>query len=105
LLSLSAGQNGIYRGKELSQNSLCFLRAPRIPARNDQISVFFRGASRKFKYHMVKWRNITKPKANGGLGILDTQLFTECLITKWIWKISEQPDELWCRLIRAKCWL
>jgi hypothetical protein len=26
----------------------------------------------------------------------------DCLLVKWIWKIFEEPDELWFKIIKAK---
>jgi hypothetical protein len=26
----------------------------------------------------------------------------ECLTVKWIWKIHQEPDELWIRILKAK---
>jgi hypothetical protein len=63
---------------------------------------FWRGAGIEFKYHMVKWQAVCRPKEFGGLGIINTMLFNECLITKWIWKIYKQKDNLWVRLLTAK---
>jgi hypothetical protein len=38
----------------------------------------------------------------GGLGIINTQNFNECLIAKWIWKMYHQLESLWVRLLKAK---
>lgn len=54
---------------------------------------FWRGTSRKFKYHMVRWDAVTRPKIHVGLGILDTRRLNECLLVKWIWKIYKQPED------------
>lgn len=37
-------------------------------------------------------------KIHGGLGIINTDIMNQCLLTKWIWKI----EELWCKLLKAK---
>jgi hypothetical protein len=50
---------------------------------------FWQEAGHDFKYHMVKWISICKPKIHGGLGIINTYLMNQCLITKWIWKIEK----------------
>jgi hypothetical protein len=63
---------------------------------------FWQGAGDDFKYHMAKWISICKPKTHGGLGIINTYLMNQCLITKWIWKIEKGSNELWCRLVRSK---
>lgn len=64
---------------------------------------FWRGDCNKFKYHMVKWENVCLPRDFGGLGILNTRLMNQALLTKWIWRIrSNKPDDLCCQLLRAK---
>lgn len=63
---------------------------------------FWQGAGEAFKYHMAKWLSISKPKAQGGLRILNTYLMNQCLITKWIWKLEKGSNELWYRLLKVK---
>lgn len=63
---------------------------------------FWQGAGDAFKYHMAKWVSISKPKAYGGLGILNTYLMNQCPITNWIWKLEKGSYELWFRLLKAK---
>jgi hypothetical protein len=43
-----------------------------------------------------------RPKEQGGLGILDSRLMNECLLVKWIWKISQGSEETWYKFLRAK---
>lgn len=38
----------------------------------------------------------------GGLGVINTKLMNHCLLTKWIWKIHNNNDELWFRILKAK---
>jgi hypothetical protein len=45
---------------------------------------FWRGASKDFKYHMVKWEAVCRPKGFGGLSIINTHIFNECLMVKWV---------------------
>jgi hypothetical protein len=63
---------------------------------------FWRGVEDKFKYHMVKWVAIYRPRKFGGLGIINTQIINECMMVKWTWKIYQQSDSLWARILRAK---
>jgi hypothetical protein len=51
---------------------------------------------------MIRWSTVYIPKEFGGLGIINTQIFNECLLTKWIWKLNTQPEQLWVRLLKAK---
>jgi hypothetical protein len=63
---------------------------------------FWKGAKDKFKYHMVRWAAVCRPREFGGMGILNTQIFNECMMAKWIWKLYQQKDNLMCRILRAK---
>lgn len=69
---------------------------------NIRSKFFWQGAGDAFKYHMAKWISISKPKAYGGLGIINTYLMNQCLITKWIWKLEKGSNELWFRVLKAK---
>jgi len=51
---------------------------------------------------MASWDMLSRPKDQGGLGIINTKIMNECLLTKWIWKIFKQPDEVWYKLLKAK---
>jgi hypothetical protein len=46
--------------------------------------------------------SINKPKVFGGLGILNTLLMNQCLISKWIWKIEKGSNELCYKILQAK---
>jgi hypothetical protein len=63
---------------------------------------FWEGVGTKRKYHMVDWATVCKPKAFGGLGILNTKSMNIALMIKWIWKIYQNSEGLWVDLIRAK---
>lgn len=45
---------------------------------------FWTGDCDKFKCHMLKWDNVCLPKDFGGLGIINTRIFIESLLMKWI---------------------
>jgi hypothetical protein len=63
---------------------------------------FWQGAEKKKCYHMAKWEMVTRPKDQGGLGILDSRLMNECLLVKWIWKIAQGSNDTWFKLIKGK---
>jgi hypothetical protein len=63
---------------------------------------YWRGAGADFKYHMINWQAVCRPKDFGGLGLINSRIFNECLMSKWIWKLYQQKDSLWARLITAK---
>lgn len=69
---------------------------------NIRANFFWQRANKKSKYNMISWEAITRPKDHGGLGVINTKLMNQCLITKWIWKIHNNNDELWVRLLKAK---
>jgi hypothetical protein len=58
--------------------------------------------SKTFKYHIAKWGDIAIPKEFGGMGIINTRRMNDCLLVKWIWKIVNNDNSLWCRLLQAK---
>jgi hypothetical protein len=45
---------------------------------------FWNGADGDFKYHMIRSDAMCRPMEFGGLGIVNTQTFDECLLVKWI---------------------
>lgn len=45
---------------------------------------------------------MTRPKDQGGLGIINTRLMNDYLLVKWILKIFLEPDSLWFHLLKAK---
>jgi len=62
----------------------------------------WQGTEEKFRYHMTKWKMVSRPKDHGGVGIINIKIMNECLLVKWIWNIHQEPDELWFKLIKAK---
>jgi hypothetical protein len=63
---------------------------------------FWEGSGVKRKYHLVKWVAICRPKKFGGLGITNSKLMNLALLTKWIWKLSQNATGLWVELLKAK---
>jgi hypothetical protein len=62
----------------------------------------WQGGSKTHKYHMAKWEMVTILKEFGDLGIINTRIMNDCLLNKWIWKIVNRNQSLWCRLLYAK---
>ncbi|KAL7161870.1 hypothetical protein ACSBR2_042363 [Camellia fascicularis] len=64
----------------------------------------------KIKIHLVKWLDVTKSVAQGGLGIRRIRDVNVCLLLKWWWKFGNQTNALWRRIICSKykievhCW-
>ena len=63
---------------------------------------FWKGTKEDFRYHLASWEMLCRPKDQGGVGIINTTIMNECLLTKWIWKILKRPNEVWFKLLDAK---
>ena len=63
---------------------------------------FWQGATDKFKYHRAKMDTLCRPKNQGSVGMLNTKIMNDCLLTNWIWKIMKGSEETWCKLLQAK---
>ena len=50
----------------------------------------------------VSWDRLTNPKAMGGLGLRDIQLFNQALLAKLAWRIITVPDCLLARILKGK---
>ncbi|XP_028065584.1 uncharacterized protein LOC114268593 [Camellia sinensis] len=68
------------------------------------------GNDLKRKVHLVKWLEVTKSVAQGGLGIRRIKDVNACLLLRWWWKFGNQTNALWRRVICSKykvevdCW-
>jgi hypothetical protein len=51
---------------------------------------------------MAKMNTISRPKDQGGLGIINTHIMNKCQLVKWIWKIVKSSNEIWYKLLQAK---
>ncbi|XP_028090713.1 uncharacterized protein LOC114290913 [Camellia sinensis] len=58
------------------------------------------GFSRKI--HMVKWKEISKSKQQGGLGVKRIRLMNDCLLLKRWWRFGVEPNALWKQVIDNK---
>ncbi|PNY15474.1 ribonuclease H [Trifolium pratense] len=54
------------------------------------------------KVHWVKWDRVCKPKEEGGLGIRNLKLFNIALLGKWWWRLKNEKDLLWCRVLLGR---
>jgi hypothetical protein len=81
-----------------------FLLHDGIHARFDSLrsKFFWEGAGPKRKYHLVNWPMICRPKEVGGLGLLNTKNMNRALLLKWIWRLYQEEDTIWARIIHAK---
>ncbi|XP_057443962.1 uncharacterized protein LOC130736132 [Lotus japonicus] len=60
------------------------------------------GSEEANKIAWVSWENVCKPKESGGLRVKDLFSFNRGLIGKWIWRYLNEPDSLWCKVIKAQ---
>jgi hypothetical protein len=60
------------------------------------------GCAQSFKYHMMKWENVCRPKSYGGLGIINTRYMNISLLLKWIWKLFYGRQDVPWLLIKNK---
>jgi hypothetical protein len=81
-----------------------FLLHDGIHARFDshQSKFYWEWVGPKRKYHMVSWPTVCRPKEDGGLGLLNTKKMNLALLLKWAWRIYQEEDNIWSKLIRAK---
>lgn len=81
-----------------------FLLGEGIHGKFDKIRArfFWEADAKKRKYHMIRWADLCRPKKQGGLGITNTRFMNLALISKWIWKLAQNDDGLWAKLLKAK---
>ncbi|XP_026420299.1 uncharacterized protein LOC113316302 [Papaver somniferum] len=53
-------------------------------------------------YYPKAWTDICKPKDLGGLGFMNMELFNSAMITKIGWRLDQDKDSLWYKLMDAK---
>lgn len=54
------------------------------------------------KVHLVSWKEVCKPKLDGGLGMRQSTLLNTANMMKVGWNIMNKKDDLWVRVIRSK---
>lgn len=76
-----------------------------------QAAFLWGGSELRRKVHLVKWEEVTKSIANGGLGIRKVRVANSCLLLKWWWRFACESKALWRKVICSKynidecCWL
>ncbi|KAJ0856138.1 hypothetical protein HanRHA438_Chr14g0680971 [Helianthus annuus] len=57
------------------------------------------GESHKMRW--VRWDKLTRAKDKGGLGIGRIRDFNVAMIVKWWWRMREDPDHLWAKVVSS----
>jgi hypothetical protein len=60
------------------------------------------GLTNRRKLCWVKWKDICRPKKEGGLGIRDVRIMNLSLLAKWRWKLLSEGDEVWRSVVVAR---
>lgn len=60
------------------------------------------GIEVKNNIHWVRWNDVCKEKDLVGLAIKSIKDFNLALLSKWQWKILEESNALWKRVLKAR---
>lgn len=69
-----------------------------------KMKIFFWGfkEDKAHNLHYKAWRDVCKPKVEGGIGFIKLYAMNKAFVTKLAWNVSTQTDKTWVKLIRAK---
>ena len=51
------------------------------------------------KKALVAWREVCRPKSEGGLGLIDLNAWNLALMTKALWNLWSKKDSLWVKWV------
>jgi hypothetical protein len=60
------------------------------------------GVGEKRKYHIVRWEVLCKPKEFGGMGFSDTRVRNIYLLSRWIFRLESDSQDLSCQILQKK---
>ena len=60
------------------------------------------GDSGKRQIHWQSWNKLCMNKNSGGMGFRDLRAYNRALLAKKCWRILNNPDALWVRIIKAR---
>ncbi|KAG6627185.1 hypothetical protein CIPAW_15G109000 [Carya illinoinensis] len=70
---------------------------------NRQVRGFWWGQQEKeHRIHWVSWKQMSKSKRSGGLGMRDFEFFNRALLAKQGWRIISSPNSLAARVLKEK---
>lgn len=49
---------------------------------------------------MEDWKEVCRPKNQGGLGLKPLHLWNEALMVKYLWNIENSKDSLWVKWVK-----
>ncbi|XP_058724719.1 uncharacterized protein LOC131596153 [Vicia villosa] len=82
--------------------SLSFYRAPKKVIKeivSIQRNFLWKGVEGDRGICWVSWRNVCRPKEEGGLGIRDVNNMNISLLMKWKWRICNEENAVWSNLL------
>jgi hypothetical protein len=70
---------------------------------NSEIANFWWGQNEDSKkIHWQAWSKLCLPKGDGGMGFRDLESFNLALLAKQCWRIQNNPNALWVRILKAR---
>jgi hypothetical protein len=84
---------------------LSFLKAPAIVLKKIiriQREFLWGGVKGGRSISWVKWKEVCKPKSQGGLGVRDVGKVNLSLLIKWRWKLLQGEEAVWKSVLEAK---
>ena len=55
---------------------------------------FWQSDEAKKKYRLARWDIMCRPKDQGGLGIENLEVKNRCLLSKWLYRISTETEDM-----------